>query len=338
MKADLFYFLQPGQGNYRRFAQIRQKVILSDPLILASIIICAKCFITFFDDFKSDQNETSTCKNDCHKSHRMVANPRYHTEPVPYSMSQYANEDFLRNRKPKKMIEFSCLKLSFIITLSTAIGFGTAALIFYITVSPCSIDKSSEPNTLEMTVSPTLQPEYDFSWGTQPLTTQEPFTMAHKSEQHQIELSFQRASDFSLRSEPMRAKEFRLDPISEKNQNESSKKISVISSCEIAIITSEDLCRRNGNQIETGWRNNSMKEIFYSYATEQDIFKNAQLLKDKRLVNSSAAFYNGYIHDGFYITDSRIRRKRPCSLFENEFVISSHSCSRTGIKKNSPSV
>ena len=32
---------------------------------------------------------------------------------------------------------------------------------------------------------------------------------------------------------------------------------------------SEDLCRRNGNQIETGWRNNSMKEIFYSYATEQ---------------------------------------------------------------------
>ena len=81
-----------------------------------------------------------------------------------------------------------------------------------------------------------------------------------------------------------------------------------------------------------------MKEIFHVYATEQDIIDNSQLLKDKRFTNSSAAFYNGYIYDGFYITDSRIRRKRPCSLFENEFVISSHSCSRIGIKKNSPSV
>ena len=81
-----------------------------------------------------------------------------------------------------------------------------------------------------------------------------------------------------------------------------------------------------------------MKEIFYSYATEQDIIDNSQLLKDKRFTNSSAAFYNGYIHNGFYIIDSRIRRKRPCSLSENEFVISSHSCSRTGIQKDSPSV
>ena len=53
-------------------------------------------------------------------------------------------------------------------------------------------------------------------------------------------------------------------------------------------------------------------------------------MKDKRLANSSAAFYNGYINDGFYITDSRIRRKRPCSLNENEFVFSTSSCSRIG--------
>ena len=116
--------------------------------------------------------------------------------------------------------------------------------------------------------------------------------------------------------------------------NESSEKIIVISSCEIAVIKSEDLCRRNGNQIETGWRNNSMKEIFYSYATEQDIIENAQLLKNNRFTISSAAFYNGYLHGGYYITDSRIRRKRPCSLFENEFVISAHSCSRTEIYKS----
>ena len=151
----------------------------------------------FFDDFDSHQNETSTCKNDCHKSHRMVVNPRYHTQPVPYSMNQYANEDFLRNRKPKKMIEFSCLKLSFIIILSTAIGFGTAALIFYITVSSCSINTSSIPNTLETTESSTLQPGYNFSWGTQVTqlsTSQEPTTMAQKSEQLHTKLSFQRAS------------------------------------------------------------------------------------------------------------------------------------------------
>ena len=116
--------------------------------------------------------------------------------------------------------------------------------------------------------------------------------------------------------------------------NESSEKIIVISSCEIAVIKSEDLCRRNGNQIETGWRNNSMKEIFYSYATEKDIIENAQLLKNNRFTISSAAFYNGYLHGGYYITDSRIRRKRPCSLFENEFVISAHSCSRTEIYKS----
>ena len=113
-----------------------------------------------------------------------------------------------------------------------------------------------------------------------------------------------------------------------------------MSSCEIAIIKSEDLCRRNGNQIETGWRNNSMKEIFYSYATEKDIIENEQILKNNRFTNSSAAFYNGYLHGGFYITDSRIRRNRPCSLMENELVLSSQSCYRTGIYKshNSPSI
>ena len=110
-------------------------------------------------------------------------------------MNQYANEDFLRNRKPKKMIEFSCLKLSFIIILSTAIGFGTAALIFYITVSSCSINTSIIPNTLETTESSTLQPGYNFSWGTQPLTTQATTTMAHKSEQNRTKLSFQKASE-----------------------------------------------------------------------------------------------------------------------------------------------
>ena len=146
----------------------------------------------FFDDFDSHQNETSTCENDCHKSHRMVVNPRYHTQPVPYSINQYANEDFLRNRKRKKMIEFSCLKLSFIITLSTAIGFGIAALIFYITVSSCSIDTSINPVTLEMTASPTFQPGYDFSWEAEPLTTQETTTRAHNPEQLQNELSFHR--------------------------------------------------------------------------------------------------------------------------------------------------
>ena len=60
----------------------------------------------------------------------------------------------------------------------------------------------------------------------------------------------------------------------------------------------------------------------------QQIMQDLSILKDKRLINSSAAFYNGYIIDGFYITDSRIRRKRPCSLIENEFVYSSSSCSR----------
>ena len=120
---------------------------------------------------------------------------------------QYANEDFLRNQKQKKMIEYSCLKLSFIITLSTAVGFGTAALIFYITVSSCSINaKLNIPKTLEMTVSPTLHSGYDFSLETQPLsqeplTTQEPTTIAQKSEQLQNELSFQMISNldhFSL--------------------------------------------------------------------------------------------------------------------------------------------
>ena len=117
------------------------------------------------------------------------------------------------------------------------------------------------------------------------------------------------------------------------------------------MVASAELCRINGNQIETGWRNNSMKEMFYSYATEQgqespvwpvrvviysswipeqDIVQNMQILKDKRLENSSAAFYNGYINDGFYITDSRIRRKRPCSLNENEFAFPTTSCSRIG--------
>ena len=146
------------------------------------------------DDFNSDQNKASISRNSSHKSHRMAVNPRYRTEPVPYSLRQYANEDFLRNQKQKKMIEFSCLKLSFIITLSTAVGFGTAALIFYITVSSCSIDPSKIPNTLEMTVSPTLHLGYDFSWETEPLTTQEPTTMAHKSEQLQNKLSFQMIS------------------------------------------------------------------------------------------------------------------------------------------------
>ena len=140
----------------------------------------------------------------------MVVNPRYHTQPVPYSMNQYANEDFLRNRKPKKMIEFSCLKLSFIIILSTAIGFGTAALIFYITVSSCSINTSSIPNTLETTESSTLQPGYNFSWGTQVTqlsTSQEPTTMAQKSEQLPNKLSFQRVFDlghFSLQNQTER--------------------------------------------------------------------------------------------------------------------------------------
>ena len=150
---------------------------------------------TFFDDFDSDQNKTSTSKHDCHKSHRMVVNPQYQTQPVPYSMSQYANEDFLRNRKPKKMIEFSCLKLSFIIILSTAIGFGTAALIFYLTVSSCSIDTSSISNDRDTVLSSTFQPGYDFSWETQPFTTQEPTTIAHKSEPLQNTLSFQRVFD-----------------------------------------------------------------------------------------------------------------------------------------------
>ena len=114
---------------------------------------------------------------------------------------QYANEDFLRNQKQKKMIEYSCLKLSFIITLSTAVGFGTAALIFYITVSSCSINTLNIPKTLEMTVSPTLHLGYDFSWETEPLTTQEPTTIAQKSEQLQNELSFHMISNldhFSL--------------------------------------------------------------------------------------------------------------------------------------------
>ena len=73
---------------------------------------------------------------------------------------------------------------------------------------------------------------------------------------------------------------------------------------------------------------------------KQDILKNAQLLKEKRFANSSAAFYNGYTVDGFYIIDSRIRRKRPCSLFENEFFLSTNACSRTGIytSRSSPSV
>ena len=168
--------------------------------VVQTVSSCVKISLNFLlhfsDDFNSHQNETN--KNDKHKSHRMVANPRYHTQPVPYSMNQYANEDFLRNRKPKKMIEFSCLKLSFIIILSTAIGFGTAALIFYITVSSCSINTSSIPNTLETTESSTLQPGYNFSWGTQVTqlsTSQEPTTMAQKSEQLHTKLSFQRASE-----------------------------------------------------------------------------------------------------------------------------------------------
>ena len=116
---------------------------------------------------------------------------------------QYANENFLRNQEQKKMIEFSCLKLSFIITLSTAVGFGTAALIFYITVSSCSIDTSNLPNTLGMTLSPTFHPGYDFLLETQPLTTQEPTTIAHKSEQLQNKLSFQmvaKQDHFSLQA------------------------------------------------------------------------------------------------------------------------------------------
>jgi len=124
----------------------------------------------------------------------MTGNPRYRAEPVPYALRQYANEDFLRNQKQKKMIEFSCLELSFIITLSTAIGFGTAALIFYITVSPCSINTPKISNTLGMTVS-TLRPGYDLSLETRPLTTQAPTTMAHKSAQLQNKLSFQMVSN-----------------------------------------------------------------------------------------------------------------------------------------------
>ena len=116
-------------------------------------------------------------------------------------MSQYANEDFLRNQQQNKTIEFSCLKLSFIITLSTAIGFGTAALIFYITVSSCANDISTIPNALEMTLSSTLGPEYDFSWTTEWLTqstshgqaliTQETTTKASQSDQLKNKLSFQ---------------------------------------------------------------------------------------------------------------------------------------------------
>ena len=50
---------------------------------------------------------------------------------------------------------------------------------------------------------------------------------------------------------------------------ENSEKIDIITKCEIELIASVELCRINGNQMETGWRNNSMKDIFYSYATEQ---------------------------------------------------------------------
>ena len=188
-------------------------MILSDLLIVsmceiisnANIISQLNHTLSFLsDDFQSDTNRASISGNSCHKSHRMAVNPRYRTEPVPYSLRQYANEVFLRNQKQKKMIEFSCLKLSFIITLSTAVGFGTAALIFYITVSSCSFDTSKISNTLGMTVSPTLHPGYDFSLETQPLTSQEPTTMAQKSDQLQNKLSFQMVSNldrFSLQAD-----------------------------------------------------------------------------------------------------------------------------------------
>ena len=198
------------QGIYGQFAKVRRQMILSYRLIVsmreiisdANIMSQLNHILSFLsDDFHSDQNKVSISRNSSHKSHRMAVNPRYRTEPVPYSLRQYANEDFLRNQKQKKMIEFSCLKLSFIITFSTAIGFGIAALIFYITVSSCSTDTSNIPTTLEMTVSPTIHLGHDFSLETKPLTSQEPTTIAQKSDQLQNELSFQMISNldhFSL--------------------------------------------------------------------------------------------------------------------------------------------
>ena len=69
-------------------------------------------------DFSSDKNDSdlSVIKNGSLRSHRMAENPQYKS-----STSQvYANEEFLKSQKQREMIQFSCLRLSFIIILSTA--------------------------------------------------------------------------------------------------------------------------------------------------------------------------------------------------------------------------
>ena len=69
-------------------------------------------------DFSSDINDSdlSVIKNGSLRSHRMAENPQYRS-----STSQvYANEEFLKSQKQRETIQFSGLRLSFIITLSTA--------------------------------------------------------------------------------------------------------------------------------------------------------------------------------------------------------------------------
>ena len=69
-------------------------------------------------DFSSDINDSdlSVIKNGSLRSHRMAENPQYRS-----STSQvYANEEFFKSQKQRETIQFSGLRLSFIITLSTA--------------------------------------------------------------------------------------------------------------------------------------------------------------------------------------------------------------------------
>ena len=67
-------------------------------------------------DFSSDISDLSVIKNGSLRSHRMTGNPQYKSN----TSQVYANEEFLKSQKQKEMIQFSCLRLSFIITLSTA--------------------------------------------------------------------------------------------------------------------------------------------------------------------------------------------------------------------------
>ena len=111
---------------------------------------------------------------------------------------EYANHQFLESQKQRKMIQFSCLRLSFIITLSSAIGFGAAALVFYITNPSCSYNACNPENIITQFSTAAIA-DYDLVWTTSTAST--PVVTASMTSQMEdkIENQFSFQKSFELK-------------------------------------------------------------------------------------------------------------------------------------------